>query len=80
MGSVIKDNLKSDIVRYHARMHAQILSESTYEAIRLSLSEKFLAEGQPEIGRNGQVVAALSHRCKSCNRDSLIVGCLEVLL
>lgn len=40
----------------------QILSESTYEAIRLGLSEKFLAEGQPEIGRNGHVLAAVTHR------------------
>jgi hypothetical protein len=40
----------------------QILSESTHEAIRLGLTEKFLAEGQPEIGRNGHVLSVLTHR------------------
>lgn len=45
-------------------MHAavQVLSESTWEAIRLGLTEKFLAEGQPETGKNGHVLAAVTHR------------------
>ncbi len=42
----------------------QILSESTREAMRLGLTEKFLAEGQPETGKNGHVLAAVSHRCR----------------
>ena len=44
-------------------MFLQILSESTREAMRLGLTEKFLAEGQPETGKNGHVLAAVSHRC-----------------
>ena len=40
-----------------------MLAESTWEAIRLGLTEKFLAEGQPNIGRNGHVLAVLTHRC-----------------
>ena len=40
----------------------QILAESTREAMRLGLTEKFLAEGQPEVGKNGHVLAAVSHR------------------
>lgn len=39
-----------------------MLAESTWEAIRLGLTEKFLAEGQPEKGRNGHVLAVLTHR------------------
>ena len=31
--------------------------------MRLGLTEKFLAEGQPEVGKNGHVLAAVSHRC-----------------
>jgi len=31
--------------------------------MRLGLTEKFLAEGQPETGKNGHVVAAVTHRC-----------------
>ena len=31
--------------------------------MRLGLTEKFLAEGQPETGKNGHVLAAVSHRC-----------------
>lgn len=31
--------------------------------MRLGLTEKFLAEGQPEPGKNGHVLAAVSHRC-----------------
>ena len=42
----------------------QILSESTREAMRLGITEKFLAEGQPETGKNGHVLAAVSHRCR----------------
>ena len=30
--------------------------------MRLGLTEKFLAEGQPEVGKNGHVLAAVSHR------------------
>ena len=30
--------------------------------MRLGLTEKFLAEGQPEAGKNGHVLAAVSHR------------------
>lgn len=41
----------------------QILADSTREAMRLGLTEKFLAEGQPEVGKNGHVLAAVSHRC-----------------
>ncbi|CAL8466172.1 g5708 [Coccomyxa elongata] len=41
---------------------AQVLTDSTWEAIRLGLTEKFLAEGQPEIGRNGHVLSVLTHR------------------
>ena len=40
----------------------QILAESTREAMRLGLTEKFLAEGQPEVGKNGHVLAAVGHR------------------
>lgn len=32
------------------------------EALRLGLTEKFLAEDQPPAGSNGHVRAALSHR------------------
>ncbi len=41
----------------------QVLTDSTWEAIRLGITEKFLAEGQPEMGRNGHVLAAVTHRC-----------------
>ena len=44
------------------RTWLQILAESTREAMRLGLTEKFLAEGQPEVGKNGHVLAAVSHR------------------
>ena len=44
------------------RARLQILAESTREAMRLGLTEKFLAEGQPEVGKNGHVLAAVSHR------------------
>ena len=44
-------------------MVLQLLAESTREAMRLGLTEKFLAEGQPEAGKNGHVLAAVSHRC-----------------
>ena len=33
--------------------------------MRLGLTEKFLAEGQPETGKNGHVIAAVTHRCVS---------------
>lgn len=33
--------------------------------MRLGITEKFLAEGQPETGKNGHVLAAVSHRCKT---------------
>lgn len=40
----------------------QVLTDSTWEAIRLGLTEKFLAEGQPDIGRNGHVLSVITHR------------------
>jgi pimeloyl-ACP methyl ester carboxylesterase len=40
----------------------QLLTESTWEAIRLGLTEKFLAEAQPAVGKNGHVLAVLTHR------------------
>lgn len=36
--------------------------EFAREALRLGLTEKFLAEDQPASGRDGHIRAALSHR------------------
>lgn len=48
----------------------QVLTDSTWEAIRLGVTEKFLAEGQPEMGRNGHVLAAVTHRCAAFPQPS----------
>ncbi|KAK9840782.1 hypothetical protein WJX81_004350 [Elliptochloris bilobata] len=48
--------------RVDGRPRRDALIEGTWDALRLSLTEKFLAEDQPAAGSNGHVRAALSHR------------------
>ena len=57
----------------------QILAESTREAMRLGITEKFLAEGQPEAGKNGHVIAAVTHRCAHTAQEHTSVS-LEIQL
>ncbi|BDA51050.1 probable non-heme bromoperoxidase BpoC at C-terminar half [Coccomyxa sp. Obi] len=69
LDSRIPANLRANFSRAYlsqkvdgGRTRKQVLTDSTWEAIRLGLTEKFLAEGQPEIGRNGHVLSVLTHR------------------
>ena len=66
--SRIPANLRANFSPHYLAQHVngrtrkELLTESTWEAIRLGLTEKFLAEGQPAVGKNGHVLAVLTHR------------------
>lgn len=46
----------------------KVLVANTYKAIEEKDTEKFLAEGQPHIGREGHLAAVFKHRfgCVDC--------------
>lgn len=50
--------------------YVQILTENTYKALDEHDDAKFLAEGQPRIGRKGHLVAVFKHRS---DRDSSLL-------
>jgi hypothetical protein len=62
-------NLRASFSPHYLAQHVngsctrkQLLTESTWEAIRLGLTEKLLAEGQPAVGKNGHVLAVLTQQ------------------